>query len=71
MTMKNDNKIVSVRFSIPDAYLLEEVARNRGGNISDFVRLSVRKELARLSFLTTEEKKALGVEENSNASKKF
>lgn len=59
--MNDTNKIVSVRFSVSDAHLLTEVARNRGQDVSDFVRLSVRKELARLSFLTPDEKKALEV----------
>lgn len=61
--MKHENIIVSVRFSTSDVFLLRDVARNRGQDVSDFVRLSVRKELARLSYLTKEEKKALGVKE--------
>lgn len=61
LAMKHANKIISVRFSISDANLLNEVLKNRGQDVSDFVRLSVRKELARLSFLTTEEKKALEI----------
>ena len=59
--MKNTNKIIAVRFSISDAKLLEEITKIRGQNVSDFVRLSVRKELARLSFLSDKEKKVLGV----------
>jgi hypothetical protein len=55
------NKIVGVRFETSDKLLLEKVARARGGNVSDFVRLAVRRELARLSFFTDEEKKALGI----------
>ncbi len=62
-TMKYENKIVSVRFPTSDVLLLKEVARNRGQDVSNFVRLSVRKELARLSYLTKEEKKALGIKE--------
>jgi uncharacterized protein (DUF1778 family) len=61
MTMEHTNKIVSVRFPTSDANLLQEVAKNRGQDVSDFVRLSVRKELARLSFLSLDEKKALEV----------
>jgi len=59
--MYNMNKIIAVRFSLPDAALLKEISKNRGQDVSDFVRLSVRKELARLSYLTTDEKKALEI----------
>jgi len=63
--MKDDNKIVAVRFSTSDANLLKEIAKDRGQDVSDFVRLSVRKELARLSFLSPKEKKALEVIEEA------
>jgi hypothetical protein len=59
--MKHENIIISVRFPLSDASLLKEVSKNRGQDVSDFVRLSVRKELARLSYLSTDEKKALEV----------
>lgn len=59
--MENKNKIIAARFPTKDANLLKEVAKNRGQDVSDFVRLSVRKELARLSYLSAEEKKALEV----------
>lgn len=59
--MKDNNKIIAVRFPTADAELLKQVSRDRGQDISDFVRLSVRRELARLSFLSAEEKKALEV----------
>ncbi|MCJ7570716.1 MAG: hypothetical protein MUO82_02405 [Candidatus Thermoplasmatota archaeon] len=59
--MKHTNKIVSVRFPTSDASLLQKIAKNRGQDVSDFVRLSVRKEFARLSFLSPGEKKALEV----------
>jgi len=62
-TMKHTNIIISVRFAPSDATLLKEISKNRGQDVSDFVRLSVRKELARLSYLTTSEKKALEVKE--------
>lgn len=55
------NKIISVRFLISDVNLLRDVAKNRGQDVSDFVRLAVKKELASLSFLSPIEKKALGV----------
>ena len=39
--------------------LIKKVARARGEDLSDFVRRAVKRELARLSYLTDEEKKAL------------
>jgi len=42
--------------------LLKKVAKARGEDLSDFVRRSVKLELARLSYLSDEEKKALGFE---------
>lgn len=59
--VSNTFKVVGARFPISDASLLEEVCRARGEDKSDFVRRSVRKELARLSFYTEKEKKALNV----------
>lgn len=47
-----------------DILLLRKVCQARGENLSNFVRRAVRMELARLSFLSDEEKKALGVKED-------
>jgi len=55
------NSIVSVRMSEEDKALLKKVAKARGEDPSDFVRRAVKMELARLSFLGPEEKKALGL----------
>ena len=55
------NNTVSVRMLEDDKALLERVCKARGEDVSDFVRRSVRKELARLSFLSAAEKKALGL----------
>ncbi len=41
--------------------MLEKVVKMRGEDVSSFVRRAIRKELASLSFLSPEEKKALGV----------
>ena len=41
--------------------LIEKVARNRGEDKSSFIRRAIYKELAYLSFLSPEEKKALGI----------
>jgi hypothetical protein len=42
--------------------LVKNVARRRGENTSTFLRRALIKELAQLSFLPDETKKALGVE---------
>jgi hypothetical protein len=55
------NPIIGVRFTVEDKELLERVSKARGEDVSDFVRRSVRKELARMSYLPAEDKKALGI----------
>lgn len=42
--------------------LINRVAQARGECISNFVRRAIKSELARLSYLTPDEKKALGIE---------
>jgi len=54
---------IGVRMQPRDVRLLKEVCRARGEDVSDFVRRAIKMELARLSFLTPEEKKALGFKE--------
>lgn len=54
--------IVFARMSTEDIELIKKVCKARGEKVSDFVRRSVRKELARLCYLSDEEKKALEVE---------
>jgi len=63
--MKHQNIIISVRFPLQDTLLLKEVSKNRGQDVSNFIRFAVRKELARLSYLTTDEKKSLEVKEET------
>jgi hypothetical protein len=41
--------------------LVEQICKSRGEDVSDFVRRSIRKELASLSYLPAEDKKALGI----------
>jgi uncharacterized protein (DUF1778 family) len=61
------NNTISARMHPEHKVLLERVCKARGEDLSDFVRRSVLKELASLSFLSAEEKKALGVKtENQN-----
>jgi len=52
---------LSVRITAEDRSLLTKVCKARGEDLSDFVRLAIRKELAALSFLPAEDKKALGI----------
>ncbi|MGA2308851.1 MAG: hypothetical protein ABSG57_04790 [Candidatus Bathyarchaeia archaeon] len=55
------NCIIGVRISVEDKDLLKKVSKSRGEDLSDFVRRAVRKELASLSYLSADDKKALGV----------
>jgi len=55
------HNIISVRILLEDRELLDKVCKARGEDLSDFVRRSIRKELASLSFLPDEDKKALGI----------
>lgn len=54
------NQIV-VRLTQNDKELAVKVAKARGEDLSDFVRWAIKRELARLSFLSAEEKKALEI----------
>jgi hypothetical protein len=54
-------EIVSVRFTKRIRGIVRKVAEARGSDESAFIRQLVHQELARLNFLTDEEKKALGV----------
>jgi uncharacterized protein (DUF1778 family) len=59
--MAMPNKTLGVRITTEDRQLLQRVCKARGEDISDFVRRSIRKELASLSLLPEEDKKALGL----------
>ena len=52
---------LNLRLESIDMKLLRKVCKARGEGLSDFVRRSIRKELARLSYLSAEEMKALEV----------
>lgn len=52
---------IGLRISARDAKLVKQVCESRGEDLSDFVRRAIRAELARLSFLTSLDKKALGI----------
>lgn len=61
------NLTIGVRVSKKDRELLDLVCKARGEDLSDFVRRSIRKELASLNFYTQETKKALGFETNQRS----
>jgi hypothetical protein len=42
--------------------LIRSVARARGQDVSNFVRAVIKAELGRLSYLSSDEKKALGIQ---------
>lgn len=52
---------LGVRTKENDVRLIKEICNARGENLSSFVRRAIKMELARLSYLSNEEKKALGI----------
>ena len=52
---------IGLRISTRDVEILKRICESRGEDLSDFVRRAIRTELAKLSFLRPEEKKALGL----------
>jgi len=60
------NPVIFARIPKHIVELLKKVSKNRGEDVSDFVRRAVYKELASLSFLSDEQKKALGVVRQTN-----
>jgi len=61
MPNSNLDKVVGVRVTSNLYNLLVKISNNRGEDVSDFIRRAILKELANLSFLPSEQKKALGV----------
>ena len=61
------NPVVFARMPRQDVELLKKICKARGEDLSDFVRRAIKTELARLSYLSKEEKKALGFEACSPA----
>jgi uncharacterized protein (DUF1778 family) len=59
--MTSKTKQVGVRFSEDDLSLLKSVCEARRENTSTFIRRAVFAEIAKLSYLPKEQKKALGV----------
>lgn len=54
-------KVTTVRFPLKVYERVKKVSGLRGEDMGTFIRKAVMKELACLSFLSEEEKKALGV----------
>ena len=65
MNNSNLNKVVGVRVTDKLYKLLDGICNDRGEDVSDFVRRAILKELASLSFLPHNQKKALGIKEVS------
>lgn len=59
---KVSNPVIYARMLEDEVKLIKKIAKARGETVSSFVRRAVKLELARLSFLNEEEKKALGME---------
>lgn len=57
----NLERTIGIRVTQELYSLLNKVCDNRGEDVAGFIRRSILKELATLSFLPDEQKKALGV----------
>jgi len=56
------NKIqFNIKIEKKDLIIINQIASKRGETSSDFVRVAIRKELARLGFLKKDEAKALEI----------
>jgi uncharacterized protein (DUF1778 family) len=60
LTLERDARI-GIRIPASDAALLKRICESRGEDLSDFVRRAIRTEMAKLHFLSSMERKALGV----------
>jgi len=61
LNRRNRVKLIGVRFNEEVAKLLFKICYSRGEDVSDFVRRATLKELANLSYLNSDIKKALGL----------
>lgn len=55
------DRVIAFRTNADEANLLRKVCKARGEDLSSFARRAIRKELALLSYLSEDEKKALGI----------
>lgn len=63
--MSEDNKLVYIGARVTPTIheLVQKVSDSRGMNTSDFIRFLIKRELAKLSFLPEDTKKAFGIKE--------
>lgn len=61
MSNESDKRKLTAKFEKSTADIVEGFCGARGESYSSFIRRAVKKELARYSYFTDEEKKALGV----------
>jgi len=54
----------NVKLEEQDLGLMRKITNDRGDDVSNFIRIAVKKELAVLGFLTKSQCKALGVNVN-------
>ena len=54
-------KQYNLKLESSDLKLIQKIALSRGEDFSDFIRLAIKKELARMGFLKKQEMKALEV----------
>lgn len=59
--METETVYIGTRIEPDLKDLVEKVSKERGINVSDFLRFLVKRELAKLSFLGEETKKAFGI----------
>ena len=59
--MQTETEYIGTRVEPELKRLIQKVAKERGMNVSDFIRFLVKRELAKLSFLPKETKKAFGL----------
>jgi uncharacterized protein (DUF1778 family) len=62
MKNKSNLKLIPVRVESDTYELLKKVSKARGEQMSVFIRRAILRELARLSFLPEEQKKALTID---------
>lgn len=66
--MTERSRQIGVRLPAKDVLLLKRICRSRGEDLSDFIRRAIRTELAKLSFLSAVDKKALGIRAEGDSS---
>ena len=66
MNKRHLTKTVFARMSEQDIALIKMICTSRREDLSNFVRRAIYKELARMSYLSKAEKKALEISENKD-----